>query len=493
MRAVVRLILFSITLFPISAAFAEPQSQTAGATLKRIAQGVEKFTLPNGLRVLFYKRGSAPVFAGQVWVGVGGVNEELGKTGAAHLLEHMAFKGTDKIGTRDYAKEKILLAKLDSLMESSELKGDPKELKSLYEELDKLWVDNEFSRIYQQRGGVGLNAATAKDYTMYEIELPAVAFELWCWMESERLLNPVFRQFYKEREVVREERRMRYDDDPEGQLYEALLATAYWIHPNRLPVIGWALDIKNLSRKDTEHLHDLYYRPDNIVVSVVGDLDFEKSKQLIEKYFGRLVKPDSAIPQVSAVEEEQKGAREAVVRFDAQPQLFVGYHKPVYPNPDDIYFSVLHTLLSSGRSSLLYREFVLKTQLATAIDTTEAPGERFPSLFVVTATPRQGVGTRTLRDRIQNSLDNINENTFSDADVASAVKRVRVGFLGSLDTNSDLASTLAHAELLWGNWQAILSMYDLLNNVNKHELIRLVKTYLKTSNQTFVYIERPQV
>ena len=248
-----------------------------------------KLRLSNGLRVLVFPRKQAPVFSGHIWVKVGSVNETPGVTGVSHMFEHMAFKGSEVIGTKDYREEEKLLEKLDALM-SGGLDGPEamEQAKDLRAKLETLWENNEFSRIYQKAGAVGLNAATGKDYTFYLVSLPSTAFELWCWMESDRLLNPVVRQFYKERAVVAEERRMRVDDNPGGMLYEALLATAFWAHPNRLPTIGWASDLHQLKADDVKKFYAKYYRPDNMVVALVGDLDAETIRPLLEKYFGRI-------------------------------------------------------------------------------------------------------------------------------------------------------------------------------------------------------------
>ena len=459
-----------------------------------LADRVRRVVLDNGLRILLVKRATAPVFAGQVWVKVGGVNEVPGKTGAAHLLEHMAFKGTDKIGTKDYEKEKSLLARLEAIMhkDGGEPAGeDVEELKKIYADLKEVWVDNEFSRIYQRRGGVGLNAGTAKDYTMYQVELPSIALELWCWMESERLLNPVFRQFYKEKEVVREERRTRTDDSPSGIMYEALLATAYWNHPYRLPVIGWSSDLHGLTAEDTAKLHRAYYRPDNIVLVLVGDLDADAAVPMLTKYFGRIPKAKEPLPALTAVEEEQSGPREATVEFDAEPSVVMGYHKPTYPNPDDMYFSLLHTMLSAGRSSIFYKDFVIKRQLAVGVDTSEAPGSLYPSLFYVAATPRQGVPTEKLRDEVQKLLDELATKGFAADDFEAARKRVKVSFLSSLDSNDDLAETLAQSELLWGDWHEVLKMFELVNTATEADVRKLIGKYLTVKNRTVVTLVRP--
>lgn len=485
------------------------KAATSGA-LDKFEKGVRKFVLSNGLRVLFFKRDSAPVFAGQTWVKVGGVNETLGKTGAAHLLEHMAFKGSETIGTKDYQKEKVLLEKLEELVDKDEaLKhADPKtyskaqfdserkdikgKMEALYKELSALWVDNEFSVIYERQGESGLNAGTSKDFTMYRVSLPKVAFELWCWMESDRILHPVFRQFYKEREVVREERRMRTEDSPGGRLYEALMSTAYVSHPYSFPTVGWPKDILSIRKSDTEEIYKTYYRPDNMVISLVGDLDPDEAIVTLEKYFGRIPVVEKPLPRIDAEDVPQKGERQVTVEYDAQPTLYLGYHKPTYPNADDLKFSVLHAVLSGGRSSLLYRELVLKQQLAVSVATDEVPGTLYPSLFLVAATPRVGVSNEKLAAAIQTLLDKLQTQKLTPAELEAAKRRVRVGFLDDLNSNEELAGTLGESELLYGDWKAKLKMFEMVEETTADDIARLSQQYLRTSQRTFAHLERPK-
>ena len=490
-------------------AFAE-ESATKGA-LHRLEEGVRKVVLSNGLRVLMFRRPNAPVFAGQTWVKVGGVNEVLGKTGAAHLLEHMAFKGTEQVGTRDYSVEKPLLDELEGYIDrleqlkkpgspgaetpaaqESNLKDLKKKMEATYQKLQKLWVDNEFSITYERQGATGLNAATAKDYTMYRVNLPKVAFELWCWMESERLLHPVFRQFYKERDVVHEERRMRTDDDPSGRLYEAFISTSFWSHPYGYPTVGWPNDINTLRKKDTEQLYQAYYRPDNMVLAIVGDLDPDKSIPILEKYIGKIPAKKEPIPELRAVEVPQRGAREVTLEFDAEPNLLLGYHKPAYPDPDDLKFTVLHAVLSGGRSSLLFRELVLKEQLATSVATTEAPGQLYPSMFVVDATPRAGVTNEKLADALQKIFDRLQTQGFTEQELQAAKRRVRVGFLRGLGSNEDVAETIGESEALYGDWKAHLKMFEMVEQTTSDDLKRLARQYLRPSNRTYAHLERPK-
>jgi len=466
------------------------QNQNAFETLK---EGVKKFTLTNGLRVVVFQRKNAPVFIGQTWAKVGGVDEALGKTGLAHLLEHMAFKGTETIGTKDYSKEKKLLARFDVLMSkarsNSLSEAEQVEAEKLQQELSELWQDNEFSRIYTQNGGVGLNAGTSKDYTFYTVSLPNTAFELWCWMESERLIRPVFRQFYKELEVVQEERRSRVEDSPGGQVYQTMLATAFQSHPNRLPVIGWFSDLKNLTVADMTNFYNTFYHPDNLVLVIVGDIDPQDAIPLLEKYFGRIPKSKVAVPTVLTVEEPQVGERTAKVIYPAEPELAMAYHKPTFPNADDAYFAILHTVLSDGRTSILYKELVEGKQLATAVATSEAPGTRFPSVFYVRAFPRKGVSNEQLRDAIQEILDRTAKVGFTEEQIRSAKKKVFVNVLQELRSNYGLAQMLGETEVLWGDWSVIFGEYDRIMETTNENIKSLVSKYLTVENRTNVFLE----
>jgi len=474
------------------------------ATLK---SKVSKFTLSNGIRVIVYKRDHAPVFSGNIWVKVGGVNEVPGTTGLAHFLEHMAFKGSETIGTNDYSSELPRLARLEELMLSRSAllaetrgaaKGSPElakidsSIEKVRAELKELWKPNEFSQIYKLRGAVGLNAGTSKDYTVYLVSLPSSAFDAWLWMESDRLLNPVFRQFYQEREVIQEERRSRVDDNPGGKLYETLLATAYLTHPNRLPVIGWPSDMKNLSATDMKDFYETYYRPDNMVISLAGDLDAAEIKPKLERYFGRIKPVDKPLKRIYTEEEPQDGERHAVIYDDAEPQFFMAYHKPTYPNKDDAQFAVLHEVLSSGRTSILYKELIQEKQLAVSVFSTEGPGQLHPPLMILGGSPKKGVSNEKLKNEIQKILDRLKETDISDQQLEAAKRRVRVDYLSAINSNSGMARSLGHAETLWGDWEVFLEVYGDILNTTKEDIRRLASSYLNVNNRTYVHLEKSE-
>ncbi len=482
---------FILSLFFLSKTFA--QAEVGQEALENIRNGVVKIELNNGLRILIHRRTESPIFTGYIWVKVGGVNEVTGLTGVSHFLEHMAFKGTTTIGTKDFEKEKVLLSELEKFVSKT---SDQEQLLKSTEyqriegELEKLWVDEEFSTIYSRRGQSGLNAMTSNDFTAYLVSLPKTAFELWCWLESDRLINPVFRQFYKEREVVQEERRMRTDDDPDGKAYEALLASAFWSHPNRLPDIGWPSDVKNLTATKMKKHWDTYYRPDNIVITLVGDIDPLQAKPLLERYFSRWKNPELPLPKVITEEVPQQGERDITVEFDAEPRLLLAYHAPIYPDPDDSRMELLHEVLSGSRSSILYRELVLKKRIAADVGTTDEPSLAYPTLFVVYANPVKGVSTQTLRDEIQSIFDRIKKEGISQQDLEGAKMRIKVNYLKRMGTNSGFGYLLGLSELLWGDYQILFTRYQNVLAATSEDLKAFSKRYLIKSHRTFVHVEK---
>lgn len=468
-------------------------------SLDNLRSQIQNVELSNGLRVVFVRREVAPIFTGQVWVKVGGVDELPGKTGVSHMLEHMAFKGTKTIGTKSFLVEKPLLDLNEKLLYQAERQFKEEgaisdslkaELADVDSKLKDLWLDNEFSSIYEKAGASGLNAATSKDFTLYTVNLPIAAFELWCAMESDRIINPVYRQFYKERDVVLEERRMRVEDSPSGLLYEHLLATSYLSHPYRLPVIGWPTDIKSLRLSDISEIHTKYYRPDNVVLSIVGDLQLEQITPILEKYFGRIQRSKYLPAAQITQESEQLGSRDVFVDYDAQAAVMIAYHKPSYPNPDDSYFAILHSVLSQGRSSVLHKELVQADKIASSVETFEAPGSLFPSLFVVGAFPVKGIKSEILRDRVQQILDRYRTQEVDAKLLEESKKRVLVGFLSGLSSSEGLAEMLGQSELLWGDWSAAFNAYNSMQATTAQDVKRLFASYLTIKNRTSVFIQK---
>lgn len=349
-------LLAALLLLP-SALLAEEAGSLAGR--------VREHRLRNGLTVLALRRPGAPTVSLQMTFLAGGVDEPSGRTGMAHLLEHLLFKGTTRLGTRDWGRERPLLDAMEEVgtaLDEERRRGeaaDPTRLASLRERLAALQaehrplvVKDEIDGLYTRNGASGFNAFTTSDLTSYIVSLPANRLELWARIEAERMADPVLREYYAERDVVSEERRQRYDADPGGKLYEAFLSESFAAHPYGRPVIGWPSDLETLEARDTREFFKAYYGPDNAVVVAVGDVDPDAFFALMERYFGPLAARGSPRRLVTA-EPPQPGPRRVEVVFDAEPRLIVGYHKPTLPHRDDYVFDVIESLLAEGRSSRL--------------------------------------------------------------------------------------------------------------------------------------------
>src|SRR6202051_28578 len=293
-------------------------AQDVASFEKRIT--VKKLT--NGLTIAICERAEAPVFSFFTMVDAGSTQDPMDKTGLAHMFEHMAFKGTDTIGTTDYAAEKVALEKVEKAYASyiaerdktvgrdeAKLKELEKAWKDAIAEADKYVVPNAFGKLVEQNGGEDMNAFTSYDETGYHYSLPENRLELWAYLESERFLHPVMREFYKERNVVIEERRMRTDSNPTGRLIEQFTAAAFAAHPYHRPTVGWMSDLNSFSATDAQKFYDKYYVPSNMVVAVAGDVKAAQAMPILEKYFGRLPahpQPDEATTNEPPQNSERK-------------------------------------------------------------------------------------------------------------------------------------------------------------------------------------------
>lgn len=475
LRSLVAYLLYFV--LPIGVVLAEPSGP-----LEELKSKVQFYKLSNGIRVLMYDRGTAPVFSGAVVVKVGGVDEKLGETGISHMFEHMAFKGTRTTGTTNYLRERELLQELETIAGQSksgqQLNQDQKiRWDAIHSELSSLWITDDFTRRLDQQGAVGLNATTDKELTKYFVNLPRSAFGFWCEMESDRLLAPVLRQFYQERNVVMEERRMRYEDDPAGKLYETLLSLSYGRHPYRNPVIGYPDDIRGLTATMLDEFRRKYYVPDNIVISIVGRVNPAEDIKVVERFFGAI--PTSpAAPRELVDDPPQVGERRFVVRGNAAPQLMIGYHKPAYPNEDDPPISVMSEILAGGKVSPLYVELVQKRQVAADIGVTEAPGVASPALLLFTGTVKNPHSVDDFIEAFDGVIAKFRSVGATEEQLRIAKRSVQMSFLEQLNSNQSLALDLASSELLFGSWKASLEWMDKAMAVTVEDIKRVAQKYL---------------
>ncbi len=338
-------------------------------SLKDFEKKVTEFTLANGFHFIVMERHDAPVVAFHSLVNVGTVDDPAGSSSMAHMFEHMIGKGTTSLGTTDWPEEQKALAAVEvayDKLDEERWKGAAAKaarVQQLEGELNaaiakaNAYVDqNAYIRVINENGGVGFNAGTAPDYTTYFYSLPSNRMELWFLMQSEWFRRPVFREFYKERDIVREERRMRVESDVQGKLQELLLGTAFLAHPYR-NMIGWASEIEGLRAKDADKFFKKYYAPVNITIAIVGDADPALVKRLAEKYYST-IPAGAPPPPVTAMEPVQEGEKRVVLESGSQPLLTVVYKRPNQIDKDDAVFDVISAILSGGRTGLLYKELV---------------------------------------------------------------------------------------------------------------------------------------
>ncbi len=465
-----------------------------------LGERVQEHQLENGLTVLLVERHSSPTVAAYISFRVGAVNENSEQRGIAHMLEHMLFKGTKTLGTRDFETELPLLQQIEetgtliyrlkkqTAVDAEELERLQARLQQLQLEHRKLVVKDEFSRIYAEQGGVGYNAFTSKDQTSYLINLPANKLELWAAIESDRLRNAVFREFFTERDVVQEERRRAVDINPGGTLYENMLATAFQIHPYRHPILGWDSDIQDFNLPKLREFFARYYAPVNMIITLVGAFDSKDTLAMINEYFGDLP-PGTKVPTVTAREPEQQGERRIHVNFDAQPRMMIAYHKPTLPHPDDYALDLLVSALSQGRTSRLYQALVVEQQLVTDVGVFTAPGSRYNNLLVFSLLPRHGVSLIDVEKALEVELQRLLSDPLSAAEIDKAHKQITTSLLRGIRTNSGLARMLSIYQVI-GDWKYLVTYEDRLNSVIADDLERVVKNYLHKSHRTVATLSR---
>ena len=465
---------------------------------------VKEYTLDNGMTVLMLERHDSPTISFQIRFRVGAVDENVGATGTAHLLEHMLFKGTKTLGTKNYAEEEKVLSRMDSVMASldtEKAKGEKADksflqyleetLRNLQAEHKKWVVKDEIERIYSQNGAVGFNAFTSQDSTAYVVSLPSNRLELWARVESDRLLNPVLREFYSERDVVMEERRRSYDSQPQRKLMENFLASSFIAHPYGRPIIGWASDIQNLDKGATEAFFRTFYSPANTVLTLVGDVRPDEALPTIKKYFEKIPR-QPLLPPLKTLEPGQAGERRIRVETDANPQLIIGFHKPNAPHPDDAVGEIIEGLLSYGRTSRLYRRFVEEEKIAVEASASNGyPGERFPNLFILSGTPRHPHTAEELEKGLIEELERLKREPVSEPELQKIKNQIETSFLRKLDSNSSLAYWLSYGQSLFGTWRYVTDRIQAYGKVTSEDVRRVAQKYFIPRNRTVATLGKP--
>ena len=467
--------------------------------------------LDNGMTFLLYPVRRAPVFSAIIRFAVGGKDEVSGKTGLAHMFEHMAFKGTRRIGTRDWEAEKEALENVRHLARRWDQERERLLRKGLSEEQAKqqhaplyerfvqaqkaagqFVVKDEFEQIYKREGATGLNAFTSKDETAYFVSLPANRIELWARMESERLSQPVMREFYSERDVVREERRMSRDNQPVARLWELLMATAYTAHPYAFPTIGWEADIRNLNAEDARTFFRTHYTPERAVGTIVGDIDLDRTETLLRETFGRIPPAAATHDHIITPEPLQHGERRATLRLDATPTLLMGWHKPNPPHPADVHAEVLAQLLTGGRGARLFEQLVKKRKLAAEVSMFSGPGDAEPNMLLIYANPQGQTTLDELEAAVRGEIARLRSEPVSDDQLQAARKSLRADTLRAMQDNMGLAMAISKSALVSGDPWYLERRLRQINAVTAEDLQQFANNWLVDRNLTVARLDPPE-
>lgn len=419
------LLIFIILLLPLS-----------------LSAGVNEYKLDNGLKVLVIEDHKAPLATFQIWYRVGSRDEPAGKSGISHLLEHMMFKGTPKYGSK------------------------------------------AFSKMVKKKGGVD-NAFTTKDYTMYYQTLASDRIDISIELEADRMQNLILdpKEVIAERNVVMEERRMRYEDDPQNSLYEEVLAAAFKSHPYHWPVIGWMSDISSIERDGLLSHYKAYYSPDNAVIVVSGDVQADEIIKKIKASFGD-ISPASGRVVVTSKETEQKGERRISLKREAElPYIIAVYHTPSFPHPDSYALEVLGMILSGGKSSRLYRSIVYEKKLAISASADYSGFNKDPYLFLFDATAAPGKDIKDVENALYAEIEKIRKELPSEREVQKAKNQIEASFVMGQDSIYYQAQIAGMFEML-GSWKLKEQYLENIKKVMPEDISMAAKKYLREDNRT---------
>ena len=469
---------------------------------KTFESRIKRVVLENGLRLVMLKRDYSPTIACYIKFRSGSADETDESSGIAHMLEHMLFKGTQRIGTTDYAaEEKYILVMnrwarrldqwkrvLETATTDAEKAEAQKQIAKWKERMDsfnrisrQFIVQDEGSYIYALNGETGYNAYTSNDLTNYQIQLPSSRMEVWARLESDRMTNSVLRDFYTERDVVAEERRMRVDNVGSSLLLEQFLARAYPDHPYGRPVIGPMHSIQFLNYEQALKFYQDHYAPNNTVISIVGDIDFEKTEALIRQYFGPL--EARAQTRQPAVPTNLSPPFQLELKKPGSPVLYMGWFKPPLPDPVDVHMDVAARVLAHGRDSRLFKKLVIQDRIAAEIEIYNGyPGDRYTNMFFVQAVPAPGKSYDELQSAILREIENFRRGGITQEELIRARKNMEAEFIYSIRANSVLAERLSYFESMTGDFRTLFRSYELLESLTGESINESVRKYLVPEN-----------
>jgi predicted Zn-dependent peptidase len=444
----------------------------------------------NGLKVILFPDRQSPTVACRLFYVTGSVHEHAGNTGIAHLLEHMLFKGTKKVGVRDAAKDAEYVKAIDEVMAKYRklAPGDTasaiplkRRYDSLIAEERKLLIKYELWEAYEKAGGTGLNAFTSDLMTAYFVTLPKNKVDLFLWLESDRMQNAVLREFYSERDVVMEERRMRVEDSPTGRYWESLLGVFYEAHPFRVPTIGYPSDIRNLTREQADHHYREYYKPNNAILVLAGDIDAPQAMEGIKRYFGGINR-GAEFPPIVTEDPPQIGEKRMIVhKNNAKPRLDIMFHTPGFDHPDLYALDIAEGVLS-GKSGRLYRKLV--KDLKIALNASGGNGlDKYTSNFSVNVDLDGNPQLDKVEKAVWEVLNEMTQKPITERELTRAKNQVAARTLRQLLDKEELATELAFWEMR-GGWDYINKFPDRVQQVTAQQVQDVCKKYFHKKNST---------
>lgn len=462
--------------------------------MKDFEKNLTVHKMDNGLTFLLYERHNAPVVSFHTYVDVGSVNETYGITGISHMLEHMAFKGTTVVGAKDLEKELATMKKIDDLFlklyHLEDNKGSEENIEQVKAEISKLQEEaesyaniGEFDQVISRNGSPDLNAFTTSDATQYHYSLPSNKIELFMYLESERYVHPVFRQFYKERDVVTEERRMRTESNPIGKLLEQFQLMSFTYHPYHGTTIGAMSELQRYTREKILNYFKKYYNPKTMTIAIVGDFNTKEVISLADKYFSRI--PAGEVPRpIDSVEPEQTVERKLVLKENSQPIYLVGYHRPSGASDDDATLSALAQILGQGRSSRLYKRLVKDDKIAAQVGAMNGfPGTKYPSLLMMYGVSNPGHSNDEIEKVIDEEIEKLQKEKVSIDELQKVKARAKASLVYGLKSNMGIAQSLATSQVLFGSWKEIFSGVEKIDKVTPEDIQNAAIKYLNKSGR----------
>jgi predicted Zn-dependent peptidase len=465
-------------------------------TLEVIKNRIQTHTLANGMKFIVLERPEAPVVSFHTYADVGSSQEVQGITGISHILEHMAFKGTTSVGVKDLAVESKLLAEMDNVYDQLSRAeraavADSAKIKILQTDFEKLKkagqgqvVVNEYMDLLRKQGSSGLNAFTSNDATQYVVSLPSNKLEFWMAAESDRFLNPVFRQYFEERNVIIEERRLTLETQPTGKLLEDFIATAFKSHPYHHSVIGHMSDIQRISRQDVIEYFKKFYNPSNLTCAIVGDVKAAEVFRFADLYFGRI--PSGPKPEPLRTEEpEQWGERLVQVQVQAQPIMIMGYHRPSVRSHEDVAFDAMANIFGTGRSSRIYKALVKEKKLAIQTGAMNGfPGDKYPNLFAVFAVPAQERTSKECQEAIDAEIEKFKNEPITTDELNKFKRQSKKGIINQMKSNGQMAMLLTYYDVVLGDWKMLFDSLPKIEAITAADIQNVAKKYLVPKNRT---------